>query len=99
MKQWQMTDVQFCSLPDGGARLQPLTDIIPKCLMPIRGRPLLEYWLQALMQAGVSEVLINTHYKPELFNAFLADNPYTGNITFVHEEHLLGTGGDFAKKS
>ena len=45
-----------------GTRLRPLTDSVPKCLLPINGKPLLGIWFDKLVAAGVSEVLINTHW-------------------------------------
>jgi len=54
-----------------GTRLKPLTDIWPKCLMPIRNRPLLEYWLSILQKSGISNVLVNTHYLSEHVERFL----------------------------
>jgi len=48
-----------------GTRLKPLKNIWPKCLMPIRDRPLLEYWLSILQKLGISNVLVNTHYLSE----------------------------------
>ena len=45
-----------------GTRLRPLTDTMPKCLVPIKGRPLLSIWLERLTQAGIGPFLINTHY-------------------------------------
>ena len=44
-----------------GTRLRPLTRDIPKCLVPIAGRPLLTCWLDLLANAGIRELLINTH--------------------------------------
>lgn len=76
-----------------GTRLQPLTDILPKCLMPINGRPLLEYWLQNLISAGFNKLLINTHYKPDFFRDYLKNSVFEDKIKLVHEETLLGTAG------
>ena len=45
-----------------GTRLRPLTNTIPKCLVPINGKALLEYWLENLSKVGISEFLINTHF-------------------------------------
>ena len=44
-----------------GTRLRPLTDTIPKCLVPIGGRPLLDAWVDRLAEAGIREARINTH--------------------------------------
>jgi len=76
-----------------GTRLRPLTDTIPKCLVPIKGRALLGVWLDRLSQVGVGPFLINTHYLPEQVQAFVASSPYRDRVTLSHEEELLGTAG------
>ena len=76
-----------------GTRLRPLTDTIPKCLIPIHGRPLLDYWLTLLGESGVERMLVNTHYLPDQVRAFVARSPWREKVTLVHEEELLGTGG------
>jgi mannose-1-phosphate guanylyltransferase len=76
-----------------GTRLRPVTDHIPKCLVPINGRPLLSYWLELLVGAGIRKILINTHYLPESVNAYIDRSGYAEFITTVFEEKLLGTGG------
>ncbi|MDA3005012.1 MAG: sugar phosphate nucleotidyltransferase, partial [Actinomycetota bacterium] len=48
-----------------GTRLRPLTDKIPKCLVPIKGKPLLDIWCESLLSSGVEKILINLHYKHE----------------------------------
>jgi mannose-1-phosphate guanylyltransferase len=76
-----------------GTRLRPLTDTLPKCLVPINDRPLLDYWMELLEHQGVTDVLVNTHYLPDPVREY-ADN-YRGKvkITLFHEEELLGSGG------
>ena len=77
-----------------GTRLRPITDSIPKCLVPVRGKPLLGYWLDMLFRSGCIEgVMINTHYMPELVRRFVADSHWGKQIDMVHEDVLLGTGG------
>jgi len=77
-----------------GSRLRPITDHIPKCMVPIMGRPLLEYWIERIKSAPIiSEIIINTHYLPHAVNDFVANNPFRHQITLVHENRLLGTGG------
>ena len=49
-----------------GSRLRPITDTIPKCMLPIAGRPLLDIWLDAFDRAGVNEVLVNLHHLPDV---------------------------------
>jgi mannose-1-phosphate guanylyltransferase len=76
-----------------GTRLRPLTDVLPKCLAPIRGRPLLEYWLRSLAEAGVERIVVNTHYHFHLVEEYVQSGPWTDRVTLVHEPTLLGTGG------
>ncbi len=54
-----------------GTRLRPLTDNMPKCLLPINGKPLLQIWLELLSRNGVDQVLINTHWHHEKVVNFL----------------------------
>lgn len=79
-----------------GARLRPLTDVLPKCLAPIRGRPLLEYWLRTLEAAGIERILINTHHRAELVQTYVSLSRWRGQATLVNEKRLLGTGGTLA---
>jgi mannose-1-phosphate guanylyltransferase len=78
-----------------GTRLRPLTDTIPKCLVPIKGQPLLDIWLQRLSAAGCGPFLINTHYKSDQVEAYLAratgPGPYGALATLAYEPELLGT--------
>jgi mannose-1-phosphate guanylyltransferase len=76
-----------------GTRLRPLTDTVPKCLVPIGGKPLLEIWLERLSAAGVGPFLLNTHYLPEQVEAFVRASPYSRRVTLVNEPVLLGTAG------
>jgi mannose-1-phosphate guanylyltransferase len=76
-----------------GTRLRPITDKIQKCLVPIDGKPLIEYWLDALSKAGVEEFLINTHYFAEQMQEYVVNSKYKDSITLVYEDELLLTGG------
>ncbi|MGC3996951.1 MAG: nucleotidyltransferase family protein [Anaeromyxobacter sp.] len=76
-----------------GLRLRPLTDTVPKCLVPIRGRPLLAYWLDLLAQGGIDRVVVNTHYLSEQVVRFVESSPHRARVDLVHEDRLLGTGG------
>lgn len=88
-----------------GTRLKPLTDIWPKCLMPIRKRPLLEYWLGVLQSSGVDDVLVNTHYLSKYVEEFLSQPHFSRWVKSAYEVNLLGTAGtirnniDFFKDS
>lgn len=76
-----------------GTRLRPITDTTPKCLVPIRGKALLGYWLDLLMPNGIERVLINTHYLPQQVERYVAQSRWRAAIDLVHEDSLLGTGG------
>jgi mannose-1-phosphate guanylyltransferase len=79
-----------------GTRLRPLTDRIPKCLVPIQGKPLLGWWLDLLSRHGVTDALVNTHYLAEQVRAYIGEYNDRGTGTTAHEFYepeLLGSGG------
>ena len=76
-----------------GTRLKPLTNYIPKCLVPIHGRPLLDYWLETLLDHGIEKILINTHYMAPMVQRYLNQSKWLPYIEIVYEKALLGTGG------
>ena len=76
-----------------GTRLRPVTNTIAKCLVPINGKPLLEYWLENLSKVGVDEFLINTSYLKEQVEEFVKTSKYADKITLVYEPKLLNTAG------
>jgi mannose-1-phosphate guanylyltransferase len=76
-----------------GTRLKPLTNIIPKCLVPIKGQELLGFWLDRLSKAGIGPFLINTHHLSEQVQAYIENSPYCDKVTLAHENELLGTAG------
>ena len=83
-----------------GERLQPLTDRLPKPLIPVAGKPLLHYTLSYLKNCGVKEVVINLHHLAEQIQSFVGDGRAWGlRIHYSHETHLLGTGGGIQKAS
>jgi len=76
-----------------GTRLRPLTYNIPKCLVSIKGQPLLGIWLKRLTEANIGPFLINTHYLPEQVEAFIKASPYCEQVTLINEIELKGTAG------
>jgi mannose-1-phosphate guanylyltransferase len=77
-----------------GNRLRPLTDDLPKPLIPIFQKPLITFALDHLIESGVERFIINTHRLPEAFEHFLPDNSYAGHsVKLVNEPALLDTGG------
>lgn len=76
-----------------GRRLRPLTDHLPKCLVPISGTPLLGIWLRLLEAHGVRGVLVNTNYLADQVEAFVRVWPTSMEVATVHEPRLLGSAG------
>jgi len=76
-----------------GTRLRPITNSIPKCLVPINGKPLLEYWLDNLSAIGINEFLINTHYFSEQVEAYIDNSTFKDKVTLIYEKELLNTAG------
>lgn len=77
-----------------GTRLRPLTFSIPKPLLPIDEKPILEIILQNFKKFGITEVIISVGYQGELIKAFCADGAkFDLSITYVDEEKPLGTAG------
>jgi mannose-1-phosphate guanylyltransferase len=76
-----------------GTRLKPLTDAVPKCLMPINGKPLMYYWLKLCEKYGISEILVNVHRFREQVEHFISTADFSGKIHLRYEDKLLGSGG------
>jgi mannose-1-phosphate guanylyltransferase len=77
-----------------GTRLRPLTDSVPKCLVPIAGRALLDYWLDHLFSRGtVQRALINTHHLASQVQDHASRSPWAARVDLAYEAHLLGTAG------
>ncbi len=77
-----------------GTRLRPLTNNLPKPLLPIGGRPIMELIVEQLRDAGIRQFDVTTHYLPEKIMAHFGDGRSFGiEITYVSEETPLGTAG------
>jgi mannose-1-phosphate guanylyltransferase len=76
-----------------GTRLRPLTDTIPKCLVPIRGIPMLEIWLDVCHRAGIDEVLINVHAHADTIKRLLERSSRGVKVCISEETVLLGSAG------
>jgi mannose-1-phosphate guanylyltransferase len=76
-----------------GVRLRPITDSIPKCLVPIKGVPLLSIWLELCKRIGIEEVLINVHAHAATVCKFLEQNTNGVRVRVVAEPQLLGSAG------
>jgi len=76
-----------------GTRLRPMTETVPKCLVPIKGRPLCDYWFGLCEAHGIDEILMNTHYLAEQVREYVAGLRRRVCVTLFHEETLLGSAG------
>ncbi|MGZ4785538.1 MAG: sugar phosphate nucleotidyltransferase, partial [Acidimicrobiales bacterium] len=77
-----------------GTRLQPLTFSLPKPLMPVGNRPILEIILNQLRRGGFERVFVSVGYKGNLVQAYLRETPVPGlHIEYILEEAPLGTAG------
>jgi NDP-sugar pyrophosphorylase family protein len=81
-----------------GLRLRPLTDRIPKALVPVAGRPMIEYPLLLLRHYGIRKIIINLHHLGDQIEAHLGDGKKFGvEIIYSKEPELLDTGGGLLK--
>lgn len=80
-----------------GERMRPLTDSIPKCLLPVRGRPLITYLIEQLRRGGFVEIVINVSHLGTLIEAALGDGATLGvGIAYSREIEALETAGGIA---
>ena len=82
-----------------GSRLRPLTDTVPKCLVSVKSRPLLEIWLEQLSGQGIGPFLVNTHYLHQKVEDFINISRFKDAVKLVYEPVLLGTAGTLIKNS
>ncbi len=81
-----------------GTRLRPLTENLPKPMVPVGGRPMLERIIEQLRDAGVSRVMVTTHYKGELISNHFGDGKGFGvKISYVEEDKPMGTAGGLSQ--
>lgn len=87
----------FLLAAGNATRLRPLTDSVPKCLLPIRGVPLLELWLNNCKAAGITEILVNTHAHAGVVRQFVAEQKTGVRMCISEEPELLGSAGTLAE--
>lgn len=77
-----------------GTRLRPLTEDLPKPMLPVDGQPLMAHIVAQLKEAGIRSINVTTHYKAEKIKAYFGGGEAFGvQINYVNEEQPLGTGG------
>ena len=84
-----------------GTRLKPLTDHMPKALVPVAGKPMLEHVILKLIASGFNEIVINVHHFAEQIIDFLKEKNNFGIKIWISDEteELLDTGGGIKKAS
>mgnify|MGYP003294443910 FL=1 len=82
-----------------GTRLKPLTDNMPKALVPLAGKTLLQWQIERLKAAGITDIVVNVHHFPDMIINYLRDNDNFGCRIAVSDERdmLLETGGGLRK--
>jgi len=78
----------------GGTRLRPLTENVPKPMLPVNDRPLMELIIEQLSQAGIRQVNVTTHYKGQQIVDHFGDGQDFGvELNYINEDRPLGTAG------
>jgi len=80
-----------------GNRLKPITDYVPKSLVPIKNIPIIEWQIKYLKKFGVNEIIISTGYKTKMIENYLSIKNLNVKIKFSIEKSPLGTGGAIKK--
>ena len=80
-----------------GKRLKPVTDYVPKPLVPIKNIPIIEWQIRYLKKYGITEVIICTGYKADMIESYLSMKKLGIKIKFSIEKTPLGTGGAIKK--
>lgn len=94
VKEYEMPITAMVMAGGMGTRLRPLTEELPKPMLPVGDRPLLELIIEQLRQTGIHQVNIATHYKPEKITEHFGNGRDFGiDIRYVAEEQPLGTAG------
>ena len=81
-----------------GTRLRPLTDNVPKPMVPVKGKPALHYIVENLRKHNIENLIISINYKGETIQNYFKDGSHLGmKITYSTEDYPLGTGGAVKK--
>lgn len=80
-----------------GTRLKPFTHIMPKPLIPIGNKPLIELIIERFLNSGASEFYLMLNYKANMIKAYFEERPITRNLHYLTEEFPMGTAGSLKK--
>lgn len=88
----------YVFIPAGGkgVRLDPFTKILPKPLIPIGDKPIIEIILEKFLQYGFNKFIISLNYKADMIKSYFAENRHNFKIEYVHESKELGTAGSLS---
>jgi N-acetyl-alpha-D-muramate 1-phosphate uridylyltransferase len=76
-----------------GTRLKPLTDTLPKALVPFRNGTMISYQIEKLKLLGIKEIVVNAHHHSGLMEKYFLENDFRVKIDVIAEKDILGTGG------
>ncbi|UCF86841.1 MAG: phosphotransferase [Nitrospiraceae bacterium] len=76
-----------------GERLRPITNHIPKPLLPVLGKPILHHVLERVSALSIYEIALNLSYKKEEIGNWIVQSPFSKGVTLFPEQSILGTGG------
>lgn len=80
-----------------GRRLKPITLTKPKCLIRVKGKPIISIWIENLIKINTKKIFINTHYKHKLVENYLKKKRLNTKLEILYEPSLLGTAGTLIK--
>ncbi|MGE5581376.1 MAG: nucleotidyltransferase family protein [Bacillota bacterium] len=96
-KRWALKPNPVFIMAGGkGTRLDPFTKILPKPLIPIGDKPIIEVIMSNFKKYGFNNFLISLNYKAEIIKLYFRENPDGYNISYIQEEEFLGTAGSLA---
>lgn len=76
-----------------GQRLRPITDHLPKPLLPVLGKPVLQSVIETILALDIDKIGINVHYKQDVITDWIRNSPFSNHVILFREKHLLDTGG------
>ena len=79
-----------------GKRLAPLTNKIPKPMIKIKGKPMIEHIIEKIIKDNFKKIIVTTHYKGQIIESYLKKKKYSSKIKFLREEKPLGTIGSLS---
>ena len=80
-----------------GKRLNPITLTKPKCLIKIKGKPIISIWIENLIKINTKKIFVNTHYQHKQVESYLKKKKLNTKLKILYEPTLLGTAGTLIK--